>query len=286
MKMEMEKPFAILRVEKVKSFSALSAMQNHWFRAKLTPNADSRRSHLNKTLCGDNNIVSKIRTKLNEHGIKKLRKNGVLALEFVLTFSPEFVYQNDKRQYRTDANKRVNDWAKQSLAWAKSEYGGNLISAVIHLDESTPHLHLCVLPIKPKKNGKFGLCARDITGGKVKLQSLQDSYHNAIKSLGLQRGQKRARCQHQSIQDYHRGITRALKHILDEGLSPPEQAGRVNPFSDAVQVLKNNYEHDVAQTKIKTTSLIKQLLKIIHELSAKLDIVTNKNSRRASSPSR
>jgi hypothetical protein len=188
-----------------------------------------------------------------------------------MTFSPEFVFQNDKRQYRSDANKRVNLWAKQSLAWAKSEYGQNLISAVIHLDESTPHIHLCVLPLKAKSNGKYGLCARDITGGKAKLQAMQDSYHNEMKSLGLQRGKKRARCQHQSITDYHKGIKLALKHIQNEGLSPPEQVGRVNPFLDALQVLKKNYQNDADLAKNKTTALIKQLLKIIQELKVKLN---------------
>jgi hypothetical protein len=270
-KMDSGSPYAILRVEKVKSYAALAAMANHWFRLNPTPNADSRKSHLNKTPIGDNNIVSKIRTKLDEHGIKKLRKNGVLALEFVLTFSPEFVFQNDKRQYRSDANKRLNQWAKHSLAWAKSEYGENLISAVIHVDESTPHIHLCVLPMKPKKNGKYGLCARDITGGKEKLQKLQDSYHNEMKSLGLQRGKKRTRCQHQTIQDYQNGIQIALKQIEAEGLTHVDTIGKVNPFLDAIQKLRGHYENNTEMTRQKTSSLIKQLIKVIREMTVKLN---------------
>lgn len=278
--MESESPYAILRVAKVKSYAAIAAMANHWFRLNPTLNADSSRSHLNKTLVGDNNIVSKIKTKLDEHGIKKLRKNGVLALEFVLTFSPEFVFQNDKRQYRSDAKERVNRWVKRSLAWAKCEYGTNLISAVIHLDESTPHIHLCVLPIKAKRNGKYGLCARDLTGGKAKLQAMQDSYHNEMKSLGLQRGKKRLRCQHQSIQDYHNGIQTALRHIQEEGLSAPERIGKVNPFIDSLHLLKKNYQNDVQLTREKTTSLIEQLLKIIQELKIKLNNSGIPNAKR------
>ncbi|MGY8897606.1 MAG: MobV family relaxase [Paraglaciecola sp.] len=269
--MAAESPYAILRVEKVKSYAALAAMANHWFRLNPTPNADSRRSHLNKTLIGDNNIVSKIKSKLHAHGIKKLRKNGVLALEFVLTFSPEFVFQNDKRQYRSDAKERVNQWAKNSLNWAKNEYGANLISAVIHLDESTPHIHLCVVPIKPKKGGKYGLCARDITGGKEKLQKLQDSYHNEMKNLGLQRGKKRVRCQHQTIQDYHNGIQIALRQIKAEGLTHVDTIGKVNPFIDAIQKLKGHYENNTEMTRQKTSSLIKQLIKVIREMAVKLN---------------
>ncbi|MBU2979732.1 MobV family relaxase [Alteromonas sp. C1M14] len=269
--MDSDSPYAILRVEKVKSYAALAAMANHWFRLNPTPNADSSRSHLNKTLIGDNNIVSKIKTRLDEHGIKKLRKNGVLALEFVLTFSPEFVFQNDKREYRSDANKRVSQWAKQSLAWAKSAYGENLISAVIHLDESTPHIHLCVLPLKPKKGGKYGLCARDITGGKVKLQAMQDSYHNELKGLGLQRGKKRARCKHQTIKDYHNAVQTSLIYIKQAGLSHPESIGKVNPYMYAIDKLKTHYEKKITESRTKSTSIIKQLLEIIHQMKRKLN---------------
>ncbi|MEH6713561.1 MAG: MobV family relaxase [Paraglaciecola polaris] len=268
--MDSGSPYAILRVEKVKSYAALAAMANHWFRLNPTPNADSSRSHLNKTIFGDNNIVNIVKAKLETHGISKLRKNGVLALEFVLTFSPEFIFQNDKRQYREDAKQRLNEWAKRSLAWAKSEFGDNLITAVVHFDESTPHLHLCVLPIKPKKSGKFGLCARDITGGKTKLQSLQDSYHNELKHLGLQRGKKRARCQHQSIKDYQIGVQLALRHIQEEGLSPPAQIGTVNPYMDAINKLKTHYEKNITKSRTKSYSIIQQLLEIIQEMKRKL----------------
>ena len=278
----MSVPFAVLRVEKVKSYAALAAMGNHWFRLNYTPNADSTRSHLNKTIIGDNNIVDNVKNKLKAKGISKLRKNGVLALELVLTFSPEFIYHNETKQYRKDANERLKHWVKRSIGWARTEFGDSLVSAIIHLDESTPHLHLCVLPLKAKKNGKYGLCARDITGGKAKLQAMQDSYHLSVKSLGLQRGLKRQRCKHQTIADYHTGVKRALKYIKEEGLSAPEKIGKVNPFMDSIKQLKSNYQNDVEISKQKSTSLIKQLLKIIQDLTLKLSQkkVTNAFNKR------
>ncbi|WP_288389575.1 MobV family relaxase [uncultured Alteromonas sp.] len=278
--MDSKSPYAILRVEKVKSYAALAAMANHWFRYNPTPNADSNRFRLNKTIIGNTNIVDNVKSKLKAHGITKLRKNGVLALEFVLTFSPEFIYQNDSGQYHKDANQKLKKWIRNSLNWAKNEFGSNLVSAVIHLDESTPHLHLCILPIKHKKGERYGLCARDITGGKDKLQKLQDSYHNEMKSLGLQRGKKRSRCRHQTIKDYHNGIQTALRQIKEEGLSPPEGVNNVNPFVNSLMLLKSNYQNDVVLTKNKTSTLVKQLLKIIQELKVKLDNSRTQNVKR------
>lgn len=269
-KMESIEPYAILRVEKVKSYAALAAMANHWFRVNHTPNADARRSHLNKVIVGDKDVVGNVKCRLKAKKISKLRKNGVLALELVMTFSPEFIYQNDKKKYRKDANERLKVWIKNSLNWARSEFGENLISAVIHLDESTPHLHLCVLPLKIQKNGRYGLCARDITGGKSKLKAMQDSYHSSVKSLGLQRGQKKARCQHQTIQDYHNGVQLALYQIKNAGLTDIQTVGKVNPFVDSLKILKKAYDADAALSRKKSTSIIKSLLKVIQELTNRL----------------
>ena len=60
----------------------------------------------------------------------KSRKNSVVAMEFVLTASPEFFKNNHK-----------SNWAQHQLEFIKNEWGDNCKLAVIHKDESTDHIH-------------------------------------------------------------------------------------------------------------------------------------------------
>lgn len=70
----------------------------------------------------------------------------------------------------------------------------NIISAVVHLDESTPHLHLMFVPVvhTKDKDGKpiEKICARDFWKGRDSYRKLQDAYFEYVKSKGfdLERG--------------------------------------------------------------------------------------------------
>ena len=65
----------------------------------------------------------------------------------------------------------------------------NIISAVVHLDEGTPHLHLMFVPVvhTKDKNGKEieKICARDFWKGRDSYRKLQDAYFNYVKSKGF-----------------------------------------------------------------------------------------------------
>ena len=74
----------------------------------------------------------------------------------------------------------------------------NVISAVIHMDETTPHMHLNLVPITP--DGR--LCSKDLFD-KPKLQQLQTDFYNAVgKKYGLQRGKEGSQAKHLSTAEF------------------------------------------------------------------------------------
>jgi chromosome segregation ATPase len=90
--------------------------------------------------------------------------------------------------------------ANQALKWAYKEFGKkNVLSAELHLDETTPHLHMMVLPETPEGR----LSAKIVVGDRNRLSALQDSYAEALSPLGIDRGVKGSKAKHTSIRQYY-----------------------------------------------------------------------------------
>ena len=124
---------------------------------------------------------------------QKIRKNAVMAIETVMTFSPGAVKPED-----------IREWAAASISWLGSEFGGrqNIVDAVLHLDEKTPHIHAFIIPIDEK--GKLN--AREFLGGtKDRLSRLQTSYAKDMERFGLDRGicKTITKAQHKASQKFH-----------------------------------------------------------------------------------
>lgn len=149
------------------------------------PQIDRSKSNKNYDLNGrfDETFKSILKSRVKETGAKGFeRKNGVQVCELLFSASPTFFdgkTQDEIRQYFTDC-----------YEWACSEYGkDNIISAMVHLDEDTPHMHLCFAPIvEDKKKGGYKFCANDLFNHKT--EQLQDKVHEKIFSkYGLERGE-------------------------------------------------------------------------------------------------
>jgi hypothetical protein len=89
-------------------------------------------------------------------------------LEFVLTFSPDYIRDDQTGVLKPNANQKVRHWLELSKRWMLETFGENCISMIYHSCEKTPHLHCAVSPfeLKTRKNGKteWALNARAITG--------------------------------------------------------------------------------------------------------------------------
>lgn len=117
---------------------------------------------------------------------RKLRSDAIYMNSFVLGSDKGFfdtISSQDQWQFFYDCTKFFSD-----------KYGReNIISSVVHVDETTPHLHLNIVPIV---NGK--LCSKDLFD-KKKLSILQTEFHEAVgKKYGLQRGKEGSIAKHLS----------------------------------------------------------------------------------------
>ena len=101
---------------------------------------------------------------IRENGCKA-RKDSVRMVETLITASPEFFAGKKPAEI-----KEFFEYALEFLKTKQSEE--TIVSAVVHVDEKTPHMHLCFVPITP--DGR--LSAKEIVGNKKKLTQWQDEY--------------------------------------------------------------------------------------------------------------
>jgi len=191
--------YSIIRKKSHKKTS-ISAVNNHNMRLVSEENIDTKKSHLNKILIGSDNIRNDVMGYINANDIKIRNKETVIFNEFVLTASPEFFFNKDgkkksKSEYRSD----LNDWVNTQLEYLQKGEYGVCVNAVLHLDESTPHIHAISLPIKDNK-----LNNKSFWRGKNSYSKLQDDYNQANKKHGLKRGEKSSDTlvNHTKLKDY------------------------------------------------------------------------------------
>ena len=182
--------FAILRHGKIKSTSRGAAIShNHRLGDVDQINIDKDQKHLNRCFMGDG-LAERIAKKLPA----KVRKDAVVSVEVLLTSGPEFFDGMEKDRVKLAKNPEFLAWVKKSLEWAKKEFGGNLVDATLHMDESTPHLHLMAVPLT--KDGR--LCAKEIMA-RPELQRRQTQYAAVMAEFGLQRGEPAAETKRRHI---------------------------------------------------------------------------------------
>lgn len=171
--------FAILRVAKLKNIGALAASGQHNFRERDTKNADGHRTPLNQ-LAGAASARELVQG-VSDLLPAKRRKDAVIALEYLVTASPEH-FGPDWRERENFGIEYFND----ALKWLQQRHGAeNVVCATVHLDESTPHLVAYVVP--KTKDGR--LAAKDFVGGRAVLTKMQTEFAKEVgQPHGLARG--------------------------------------------------------------------------------------------------
>jgi hypothetical protein len=203
--------YAILRTQKLKSMQSVKRSLKHSFREQDTPNADPALTPENTHLGAENvkDAIEKISTRLPE----KIRKNGVLAIEYLVTASPEDMHAKSRKEqdaYFSDAKK-----------WLEEKPGAaNVIYAGIHRDETTPHMYAYVVPIDSK--GKLN--CRAFLGGAKALSEMQTDFADRVgKKHKLERGIEGSRAKHTKVREFYGAIDHAPHkhaHFTPEQLKP------------------------------------------------------------------
>lgn len=187
--------FAIMRAKKLNSMGSVAASLQHCYRDRDTPNADAERTPDNEHQAAKS--TDEAMGRLRELLPEKRRKDAVLAVEYVLTASPEWWDKATAAQQ--------TDFFEQSKKWLAEKYGAqNVIVASIHRDETSPHLSAFVVPITA--DGR--LSAKDYIGNRQKMTADQTKFAKAVEHLGLERGIERSRATHTSIKQHYAAIER------------------------------------------------------------------------------
>lgn len=143
-------------------------------------------------------------------GNRKIRKNAILALEIVTSFSRE-----ERNQLPLDQWKEANvNWIQETFNTDATQYGNNVLSIMCHDDETgNIHCHAFIQPIDQKGhlNASFFTDGRE--NSRSRYARLQDSYAEAMFSLGLQRGLRGSKARHKDIQKFYTELNQAIENV-------------------------------------------------------------------------
>ena len=179
----MKAQYAILRFAKYKG-PEIGHIESHNERTKekyaSNPDVDTARSHLNFHLVTPKRKYrAEAEKQIAEAGCRT-RSDSVRVVEALVTASPEFFNGKKKGE--------IKAYFQEALDFIREHQDPKtIISAVVHMDEKTPHMHLCFVPLTADKR----LSAKEIVGNKKKLTQWQDRFweHMVKKYPDLERGE-------------------------------------------------------------------------------------------------
>ena len=219
--------YAVLHMEKTNGTDA--AMSAHIERTIKPKNADESRTHLNRELItfpdGVESRTQAIQHRLDNAGLtRKIGNNQVRAIRVLLTGTHEDME-------RITQEGRLDEWCSDNLKYLADTFGReNIVSAVLHMDEQSPHIHATLVPIvreerkrkkkeqqvkkryRKKPTDAARLCADDIMT-RAKLKSYQDTYAQAMSGYGLQRGIDGSEAKHIFTRQYYRDLMQQTEQL-------------------------------------------------------------------------
>lgn len=161
--------YAIMRMEKRK-LNAVARIDNHHERLKerykSNPDIDPELSHLNYHIKEpQGRYRQKVLNRIEESGARR-RKDSVVLQDCLVTASPDWINELTHEQ-------QVEFFNHAYEYFTKNFGEENIISAVVHMDEANPHMHLCFVPITKDNR----LSSKELIGGPKGLVKHQDNFH-------------------------------------------------------------------------------------------------------------
>lgn len=226
----------------------------HAYREQETPNADATRTPDND-LIGPQNVKQGMAA-FEKALPEKIRKNAVQCIEYLVTSSPGAF---DNRNADQEA------YLNEALRWIQERHGkDNVIAAIIHRDEKTPHLSAYVVPKDPD-TGRLN-CRRFLGGAKA-LNEMQTDFARVVgRPVGLERGIEGSKATHTKLKTYygalerdapeHKSLTAAdlAPQVLKKGIilsakeNPEQVAKRIS------QTIQQHYEPAIQSATVARTA--------------------------------
>lgn len=282
--------YGIIRVQKFKRM-AVHGIQIHDKREKesrTNPDIDKERTSSNYTLQTCDNLANEIEKRIQSLELKKsVRKDAVVMCQALITSDYEFFKDLSKEKQSQFFNKSFEFLQKKFDKY-------NILSATVHLDEKTPHMHVNFVPVIDGK-----LSAKELLTPNS-LRELQTDFYNEVgKFFGLERGEPRAeKVKHleteiykietrkEKLQELERSIFYDKGEIKAHHLEPqviekrtftsvketPEQiAKRLESDFVRPHVLENKVLRDEIKEKDRQLSELKSENRILHRKASGYD---------------
>lgn len=238
----------------IKTWGAMRATNVHNSRTVPLPHAMPA-APPPRFLVGGADLVRDVKLRLRAVSIDpdRLRKNGVIAYEAILTASAVFFEGPEE-----DRAARLERWINAQVEWAMARYGPHRVaSMVLHLDEKVPHVHLVIVPLEVKQDRRrsdagvrWSLVGRMISGPGC-YDEVQDHYAAAMAPLGLIRGLRGSGRKHEPVPVYLARMASKEREVDDQRNDLSRERARVIEYKAGIDaradaLAKQQAEHTLA----------------------------------------
>lgn len=272
--------YAIIRNEKLTRAEAQGRCVHNDRRAKNHTNKDIdvSKSYMNYYIKKNElNYVKEFDKLKEKYDLKgQIRSNSIIVCEMVITSDDKFFNKIGKKE-----TKRYFEESYKFVCNYNNLGERNILSAVVHLDEGTPHMHLVYVPVihTKDKDGKDidKICCREFWKGRDSYRNLQNAYWGYVKSKGfdLERGlpAEETKREHLDVKEY-KAITNFenTKNILNSiKFDLPE----VPDIKDFKKIMINRYEK-IEEKIIKPKD---ELIEVLYQNNLDLSRELSKQAR-------
>lgn len=188
-----------------------------------------------------------------------LKGNLRLAGEKQSNVMCEFVITSDKEFFERLGAERTKQFFADAYNFVTAKVGESfVVSAIVHMDEATSHMHVTYIPVINGKDRKGNPCKRincsEFWKGRDSYSRLQDEYYDYITARGydLERGIKGSTAEHLSVAEFK---LKKTEEQLAEIAAQISEVERVDDIKSAnlplnkVAVSKSDYENLVSAAK-------------------------------------
>lgn len=230
--------YGVVRVQKFHAGS-VKGIQIHDRREKdgishTNKDIDWSRTQLNYDLhtAQNKNFSKAIKDRIISLSMKRaVRKDAVVMAQVLVTSDHTFfkgLTENEQKQFFQD-----------SYEFLKERYGKeNVISATVHLDETTPHMHFNFVPVTDGR-----LSAKAVLTKQSLIDQQTKFYEKVGKKYGLQRGERGGRTKHLETAEFKKqtAISKALEAEKTASETLSETQKIVDGMRNALELIKAEY---------------------------------------------
>lgn len=221
-----------------------------------------------------NEIVAPMKEEHTER-MKTMRADRVKTFDQAINSSKndvacEMVFTSDNEFFDGMSKDDIKKWAEKSLDFVTKDIGiekKNILHAVVHMDEKTPHLHIVAVPLVQTFNKKqnkdvWSISRRQFINGKVKLSSMQDIYNQRMNESGykLERGEKGSEREHTTKAQYTQNLIEENKELkrqnreLREGV--PEHNLKMWDSNNKLRGKNKELESNIETLKVQKNAMV------------------------------